>query len=325
MRRIEAFDRMKGLAILAVVASHFSAITLGLRNSALAQACTIFMLPTFFVVSGYFSYKEGAASPASLKKTTKRCLTLLLPLVSWSVIETIAFSRPWDYYPTHGFAGLWFFWVLFLLTLVFSATECLLVWIKRSSVWIDIAVYGGIYLIFILIDRFCDTPGLLDAHQMVNYYRYYAIGIFLHKYSGIRNIALSINLMPVWLLLFCAEWYLFERQNTLLIFLGSIAGVIIVWHICGQMDGREGWLRKALAEIGCLTLPIYCVHWLFLPHDWNINGEYFKGIGAVMPQFAIAMGGVSVIVLLSIVTYKILSLNKWSRLILFGEFPKNHK
>lgn len=310
---------MKGMAILAVIASHFSVITLGLRNNALAEACTIFMLPLFFVVSGYFSWKGKI--PFNLRKTVKRCLTLLLPLFSWSVIETVAFSRPWDYYPTHGFAGLWFFWALFLLVVVFSAIECSLGLFKQS-LWIDIAAYGGVYGLFILMDRLCDTPALLDSHLIVNYYRYFALGIFIRKYAVLKRIMLAQEIIPLWLLAFCAEWWFFECQNTILIFLGSIAGVMIAWHACERMENRRYCGYSLLARIGRMTLPLYCIHWLFLPHGWNLDHTYFSGIGAMTSQFAITMGGVSIIVLLSISLYRILSLNNLCRMILFGEWPR---
>lgn len=319
MQRIATFDRMKGVAMIAVVTCHFSGITLGLRNNALAEACSIFMLPLFFLVSGYFSYKANTSF--NLPKTIKRCLTLLFPLLSWSAIETIAFHRPWDYYITHGFAGLWFFWAILLLVIINAIIEYILNQFKQS-VWIDIAVYGCVFVVFIFLYRYTNMPDLLDARLIVSQYRYFVIGIFLHKYLPLKKILLSYNLIPLWLLIFFTEWLYFEHLNTILIFLGSVAGVMLVWHLCERIGNHNELLSRILAKIGRRTLPIYCIHWLFIPHDWNVNPAYFSGIGALLPQFAISMGGVSIILLLSVALYQILSLNRWCRLILFGEWPR---
>lgn len=318
--RLEFLDQMRGIAIIGVILTHFTGITLNMRESAINILFSIFQVPVFFLVSGYLSMKANGEG-RSVSEFVHRLFVILTPLIAWSAIETVAFSRPYDYYLTHNFAGLWFLWVLFQIVLVFGLLELLP--IGKRGLLVDLVVYGGVYILLLVGDKVLPEMDSLNLHLLVNYSRYYIIGIFMRKYPIFRKILTNRQILPLLILAFCAQWWFFSRHITLLIFAGSLAGSLIVWILCESWNGIHNKATDLLTYLGRLTLPIYCIHWLYLPQQWSFNTSFMYGIGALTPQVVIASVGGVVILLLTLSTYYLLNLNEFLRIICFGKIPKS--
>lgn len=128
-QRILWVDALKAFAIVIVIIGHCLLFTE--VKGILYKYITLIQMPLFMAISGYCSYKPSVAF-ASIRK---RFFQLVIPFLAWPLVWYVIkmdFSGVTDYYlhlPLNPDTGLWFLYVLFLISLVDfvrSKTVCLI-------------------------------------------------------------------------------------------------------------------------------------------------------------------------------------------------------
>lgn len=143
--RIEFIDRLKGFAIILVIVGHiiqFNDINGG-SNNTLFKIIYSFHMPLFFILSGYVAAKSGSkvVNLSSLGTfLSKKTLTLILPLLSWTLISNKYFFTEnfysiqlKDIYSVLLHPGLWFLQILFEIQVVFGIFLLLSNYINKNK------------------------------------------------------------------------------------------------------------------------------------------------------------------------------------------------
>lgn len=87
--RVQYIDRLKGVAILAVIVSHTTIWTFNHPNDPISDVMASFMMPVFMFLSGVV-----VSAPPNLGKLIKKTIALVLPALSIGLTYSLSFGSP---------------------------------------------------------------------------------------------------------------------------------------------------------------------------------------------------------------------------------------
>lgn len=185
-KRLEEFDVLKGIGILLVVLGHCKI------NATLSQMIFSFHVPLFFIVSGFFYYRQNPSD--LLKKTFMR---LIVPWAFFVVLNIFyetarnissafdfqqAIVDTWESIDLMNedsylfYRSIWFLLVLFMVGNVYNLANYLLAkFHKENSPWIECFVLIT-YIVGYQLQKHCDLPFYLDT----------ALSVILYYHLGFR-------------------------------------------------------------------------------------------------------------------------------------------
>lgn len=209
-QRLVWADVLKGILIILVVLGHAIQNTLGDKcfDDHLWNIIYSFHMPAFIAVSGFFAYHNNQMKKVSVnsfvQSVFRRFRQLVIPFVLWTIISLLIDSNlSWSsffrvlLYPD---SGLWFLWVLFVISFLFSTC----IWLSGKNNEIYSLVSLGVILIIVMI---VSDLRMFGFQFIAYYYLFYLIGFALHKYE--HSIIISSKLVLVLLSLCWAlmAWY----------------------------------------------------------------------------------------------------------------------
>lgn len=206
---------------------------------------------------------------------------------------------------------MWYLTVLFILQVIGAVIE-------HYTPKIKYIVWAIFYLLIYI------SPDFWMGHELKFLTPFFVLAIALRRYDW-SKCSLWIGLLSLMIFVAVMQFYTFEHslykmtdnvftvryhQFALIRFIAGLSGsVFVMWLTTYIQQIRH--LVRPLIYIGMITLPIYVLHQKFLMIN-NVLGMETTNI-IVLLLFAIMD------VVLSILTYKILSKNKYLRLFLFGK------
>lgn len=168
-QRIHKYDNLKGFAIILIVLGHMLFLIQFPSVKFIRYFISIFHLPIFFFVSGYFS-KIG---PGEGKKAFKRLIipylvfctvyTIFLYLIGWKI-------QPLFIYPT---MALWFLTALFFMKICLPLMD-------RLKFPVLISVVLALLIGFVNID-----PNILGITRFFAFYPVFLIGFYYKDYKSV--------------------------------------------------------------------------------------------------------------------------------------------
>lgn len=191
--RILWVDALKVFAITIVILGHsLQAID---STSILYKYIYAFHMPLFMAISGYCSYKPSVP----INNIRKRFFQLVIPFLCWPIVWYVVnmdFSGVVDYYmhlPLNPDTGLWFLYVLFLISfvdLVRSKTICSIDRNQVTGRWIlaqfvyELSVVGTIILLLFVywIYKHAGLSGNWISFLAL-YYPYYMLGCEMRRHN----------------------------------------------------------------------------------------------------------------------------------------------
>lgn len=314
------YDIVKGYAIFLVVLGHvIQCFMPECEKNSIYLFIYSFHMPLFMAVSGYF-FLNSVDKVDTITFLKNKFRHLMLPSLTIGAINCLIIgggkllidsSVDVLYLAYLFFTGLWFLNVLFFLSVV----GCLFRKFLRNKMYL-----GWILLMGVLY--FC--PGVCLVNE-IKYLSPFFVGAIALRRLNWENIPIWMTVISV--ICFCILFtkfdfsmsmyrmsdetltynYLYETVFRLLI---GAFGCIVALSICIFIPSA-GYLGKGLMYIGVMTLPIYVLHQEMLM--WNI----IVGIQIchIVPILFITI----LIVLLSIMVYKIMKKSLIVALLLFGE------
>lgn len=331
-------DAIKGLAIILVVIGH--TIQYGSHqyfdffSHPLFMIIYSFHMPLFIYWSGYvayFSFKNKS------EKTifTSRIGTLLLPFISWGIIEfllNIFFGNnsliklPQYIVALIAFPdrGLWFIWVLFVLYI-------LLIFIRKLEPKLKIGSYIILYLalLFIPYDNF------FDIYMIKWLMPFFLAGYLISKYKTYLQRVLpyvkitSLIMFPVLMLFWDKTDYIYLSKmslstglfNTVIDFSYrytiAAAGIIFAYTLISMLKTTRG--NKWLAFIGTYSFEIYSIHMIishYLPDLPTAASNKVLFNAVYVPLVSI------VLIVVSISVSFVIRYNKLLDILLLGNISK---
>ena len=352
-QRAIQFDVLKGIAILLVVLGHIYRTSLHCRYSAVEDIIYIVHMPLFVLVSGYFTQRKPSWTKHGIYSYWKgKILRLLLPLLFIAELHSIISSGEVGL-PLQSMVGAyWFTYALFLIFGVFYFVQAglSLLFIPLKKKQYNQYIYDRLYTIGLLLSiiviealitylytlnsRLCNG---LVLYKVAHLYKYLILGHLIGRYPTFNKMLQSegagaIGFMGFSVLYIIKSFgYTFPQQETLLALLGLAFIYSAVQQITATISPdvlerereRERKIIPMLSYLGQVSLPIYFIHYFFLP-DLSLLSSYDNLLSHTpLNQFAFqSLLGLLTSCIVLIPTLLLVSItrtNKYLRFYLYGE------
>lgn len=335
-KRIEYLDAIKGFAIFLMVMGH--AIAWNYANSdeiciynfnqpinikmggVIWQLIYSFHMPLFFMISGFLLYKayNWKDIVPFLKKKVSR---LLLPWIC--TFGVIYFVR--------GSMGYWFLLCLFQLSITGFLIIIFMEKVNRKAYWIvDVFLMGFVYIIlrYFHVQNW-NISGIDIGQHFVTSLLPFVTGILLRKHKFLFSICIEKNwfytcAFIVFFFVFISRYLLNECFIFEILFhysplILSIIGSLLVIHAFAHNFLKRFW--SILSYLGIRTLPIYILHIMFVLQIPSF-GNYIlsqNAVTSIVLQICCSIVMAAISIILSLLSYKMLSISPLLKKILFGE------
>lgn len=355
-QRAIQFDVLKGIAIFLVVLGHIYRTSLHCRYSAVEDIIYIVHMPLFVLVSGYFTQRMSSWTKHGIYSYWKgKIFRLLLPLLFIAELHSIISSGEVGL-PLQSMVGAyWFTYALFLIFGVFYFVQAglSLLFIPLKKKQYNQCIYDRLYTIGLLLSiiiiealitclytlnsRLCNG---LVLYKVAHLYKYLILGHLIGRYPTFNKMLQSEGAGAIGFMGFSVLYiiksvgYTFPQQETLLALLGLTFIYSAVQQITATISPdvleRESKIIPMLSYLGQVSLPIYFIHYFFLP-DLSLLSSYDNLLSRTpLNQFAFqALLGLLTSCIVLIPTLLLVSItrtNKYLRFYLYGEpLPSNIK
>ncbi|MCM1122063.1 MAG: acyltransferase family protein [Eubacterium sp.] len=272
-------DFLKGIAILLVIAGHSISDIHGMEM--LFNLIYSFHMPLLFFVSGYIEEQNAAKYAGRERRMLSRRMTgLLLPYLSWTVIEAAGSDRLWEMGIEgfllelfgYGSNGLWFFPVLFGLKIMHALYRVIAGKIGKDTIGADILLFAGAEILTALLAVLTRQPYIVN---MLSYAIPYFFAVILVKHEVVQRLVesewLAAGAIAAYALVFPYFSFYDTRWMTQAVRIGLSLCVIII--CCKFMYGRfdeckTQWSRNRFYSAICIcgenSLAIYVLHGFFM-------------------------------------------------------------
>lgn len=221
----------------------------------------------------------------------------------------------------------WFLYYLFILSTFFILYGYAIRNVHRPWLYVILWLLPLLTLIIakIVLLRQGNAEGDAYANisRLLNYYRYFLIGFLCRKYASFNRLLFKNSFVfAIGFIFYFLNWYFFEMHNMLLIFFGTLGAIIVIQNFMQQSVNPHSVVGRLLIYVGRCSLGIYVIHYFFIPsfpesvHRILLIGNPF--IWQLTMAFLVAVP----IVTASIFVYKMISMNRWLYLSLFGKIYK---
>lgn len=276
-KRNEILDIYKGILIILVVLRHAFQYSVVDEGGILSNFIWAVQMPGFMLVAGYFSARKIDNLKEAGKSILLAAQRYALPFFAWFMIINILLLGNEERNLIKGFrilvtrvdVGLWFLWVVFILSIVAafcnltSSTEraC------NKNIVLTILMVCGFLCVFITIAY---TVGInfLGVKYIMYYGVFYGFGWLVRKtqewwrqrYYKIANFVVFLSIVTFLAIIYNYDLYHCE-DDLISIVIRCIAGftgnVVLLWF----SKQYEDMLKKIkLDRLGMYTLEIYTTH-----------------------------------------------------------------
>lgn len=330
--RLAFVDQLKGFAIFLVVLGHVYNFSLKPSFSYIPTLMSLIHMPVFMFIAGYmFNKKEVCFKLNSYVRTlTQKAHRIIIPFLSITIIACLL--RGWNYFDlikNEMKYGYWFLVTLYMLYLVYYP----FLYLSRFSKYVEILLYLMLSVFLIVFFRYLpqeELKSILSLDLLGQYSFPFLFGIWIRKHNIILKLEQTNLVYTVLIIFFFISFFLFVRIDY-----GSLFGSCQSFGLKFGMIGISGlmcWiffnnmhltnkLGTCLSWMGINSLPIYVLHYFFLPSS-TFASEYVDSLDGVV-LFGISFSISFFVIALTSCCYKILSYSSYVQQWLFGNMHKN--
>ena len=325
--RIQTFDVLKAIAILAVVYTHCLQF-MGIGHywhHPLFKLTYAFHMPLFMVVSGYFAQRTLQLPIKELIK--KKSIQLLLPCITAAIV-VILINRLIGWNPKHAgikefITNLWYLKSLFLcfligkLAMIVGKGKTLPTIVTGLLVALPVHIYHVNFMMpfFWMGYAWNKHPDVIKKHAGILLLGSLTIfGCLWPFWDGYSTTYVTpLQLIKIQKM----QWLGFGNLLPYLLRLAmGIAGTGIVVG-CVYLLERKGILFNRLSQWGKYTLELYTLHFLFI----NTNLMAACSIPYAQGWYEVGYCGLATLLLLLICygLIKLIHRSRWTSLMFFGK------
>ena len=155
---------------------------------------------------------------------------------------------------------------------------------------------------------------------LVNYYRYYLIGYLCRKYIRLYRLLFENELvLALGFVTYFLNWYFFELHNIVLIFLGTLGGIIVMQTFVKHFVNEKSKVGCALTTLGKCSLGIYVIHYFFIPDISNVSRNFLDCGNPFIWQLTCALIVAMPIIAASVFVFKTIEMNRYLFFIFLGK------
>ena len=246
-----------------------------------------FAVPIFFILSGYFAFKNDCMVFPFLRKRFER---LGLPLLFWATIYTLTFSNSqnflYDLLTIKQAPHLWYIYALLGMTVLIPVISNFIMNCKRNELLFYIFL-GGVTMIF--NGNFFDSFSLIHTnHQgmlftnpisallnLSGFITYFFIGAFIRIFSlkkVVPYFLLCFSILIMALIYFYMDIDIsgLIAYNSIFTAMIAVAFILITQQVCDCVNLSESRIIQIRA-LGEMTFGIYLVHYLIMRYLYLFN------------------------------------------------------
>lgn len=338
--RNQYIDMLRGLAILMVVLGHTMTGTVeNVEKSIVFNIIWSVQMPLFILISGYVTkYSQKIDTKLKLwNYIKKRTISYLVPWISWTILirGIILRQKTWlnvKWILWHMDSGYWFLFTLWTIAVIFGIAQYLSLKFQFSSkntikmvcscILLMIIGSGCLLLVGILLGI-----SFLGIKLTLYYIPFYLLGYIFGKIQATISNGNKYNViqaiiaiaMTIYVILIANYNFYYNTDDVLSIMRRIIAAITGCIVIAGVSEPMLKKYDDFFVWLGRHSLEIYLIHTLYLGSILSIQRsnarlEYntIEGTGLIIINFAATL-------ILSGITTKLLSSNKYIRAILYGK------
>lgn len=342
-KRLRYIDAMRGLAILLVVFSHVTNayVKMPITNSSFSgiyYMMTMFRMPLFFFVSGFFAFRAAERWDA---KMVKRVMTkkFQAQIVGLSVFCFLfgACMKGWRFSFLWTSNPYWFTISLFEMFCLYLATALI---VRKTGSVVPLYILGACSLIAPFIFNYL-TEGVklprwcvaIQTWHTLNYLPYFITGIFARRfedtlwrivdnqYFKAANITVFLSLVIFYGCRhpYSPEW---DLVMTAMRFTGLMT-LLVTFRTYRAWWDKGTTLSNVMGFTGSRTLDIYYLHYFFIPNLAFMKGLWSTGAGNnVLFMLAFGLGVSALVVALCLMISAVLRSSPFLASWLFGASGK---
>ena len=285
-QRIKSFDVLKGMMIFLVILGHLSLFSYKSEAMSLPVIHKIFAefhVPVFFFVAGMFFGidKRNNFSEKSLF-VLQKAVYLLLPSLFFYVLYNASHNLNPMAFIYFGFGKYWFLPTLFYAMFMVSVVDILSSLLSKNET--NKRICGNVVL---LLSLFCISyyvlfvntgykNGILQISNTTAYLPIFAAGYLcrIYKEQGekvLKNqILITVAIVIVFVSIMLSRYResipetIYSLIYIIRVYFLTFICLSCFFHYQGRFE-KNNWFNNFFALVGKYTLPIYVLHYFFLP------------------------------------------------------------
>ena len=299
MQRLNYIDRLKGFAILTVVAGHVYLFGMDHSESIWQDVIGSFHMPLFMYMSGYLVLTPPYKSVRGMRR---KLLRLLCPLMFFGILFSLVISWPssvagvaekiWAFLMAPAKNGYWYFMALavFYMSLYLFRLNPLSSFMRHmheqplsadtpthnaavrrglGELAVDITIAAVTWGLFLIGWKYtAQTNDPLCLLNCGNFYPLFILGVFSRRYGLVgwlqsHNWLYTLSLIG-WPLLFFADIPISLADSIVRHILMPFFAVAVFVTIFYTREMSSSRVEDILAYLGRHTLDIYAIHYFML-------------------------------------------------------------
>lgn len=298
-KRLRYIDAMRGLAILLVVFSHVTNayLKMPITNASFAGVyymMTMFRMPLFFFVSGFFAYRVADKwTGATVKRIlTKKFQAQIFGLSVFCFLYGVCvchwkFRFLWTSNPYWFTESLFEMFCIYLIVALLERRTGL-----RWPLWILLAASCVAPFVFNYYTAGVKLPAWVSVIQTwhtLNYMPYFMLGIFARKYepklwelvdNQYFKAAMIVGFFSLVIFYGCRHSYSLEWDFVMTAMrLSGLMTLLIFFRTYRDYFDRDGFVSGIMTKVGSRTLDVYYLHYFFIPNLGFMKGFLSSGPG----------------------------------------------
>lgn len=285
VKRIEHFDMLRGLSILAVVAIHCSGAGLRFDENSMNFNVTVFWrnilnfsVPMFLAISGYFLAKKEIESRRHYISFIKKQLPrVYFPLVIWSFVwfasSVFIKKEAWidEFVKILTFQSSAPYYFVALIVQYYFLIPLFKILANKKGLFLSMVISMVMVVVIFYLRYMADVqlPLVVYAGNFATWQMFFVLGLYLGKFEEI-NISnkFLIFLVLIFYFLSCLESYIligFFHQPAHAVTAVKISSFIYSYFLIIFLFKNHGLIKsKVLYKIGVNSFSIYLVHMFFI-------------------------------------------------------------
>lgn len=349
-QRLLSLDALKGVAILMVIWGHFylwADTEVLSTESYLHRFVLAVHMSVFVLISGYLSQRKVDSFSSLVRFFQDKFVRLILPALLWYPLWRLWHDRQLEWVGIMG-NQYWFTLHLFIYFVLFliqrSVVDFLLrlapeQWRKWIEVGLHIALTIGLYY-FVHDGLFRLSPQMGGMiHPIVRsrlecLYPYFVIGWLVGRLDLLERLRSPRVVAIAFIALVVCLGDMMESRDAKT-YLGNylayglwdmyrlmaLSFFVVLLNAMHAVTERGGRLSKWLVLLGQWSLPIYFVHYFFLPEVPGMRAWLCEALPWYRLSMELAIGGIGTVVALlpTLAVVYCIRLNPYLDFALFGE------
>lgn len=297
--RVRYIDAMRGLAILLVVFSHVTNayVKFPITNSSFAGVyymMTMFRMPLFFFVSGFFAYKisEKWTFPTVKRVMGKKFRAQIIGLAVFTFLYGVCIKH-WKFKFLWTLNPYWFTISLFEMFIVYLIVALIVKKIK-SDIPLYVLLTAAVLTPFIFNYltngyQLLKWATFIQARNTINYFPYFMFGIFARRFESFTwkavdnqyfKAVMIVTFFSLVIFYGCHHTYSLEWNLVMTAMrISGLMTVLIFFRTYRDWFDNGNSISNAMSLVGSRTLDIYYLHYLFIPNLSFMKGLLYAGPG----------------------------------------------